>query len=405
MPISNLNASAMPLPPPPPDWYPPQEPPRRSRKGGALKALVILVVLILLLSILFATPIGKMMLAGLSGNSYAESATFTLNREITIDISSGQINWMCDIPLPVNISNSNGGIQTIHSVAPEPVTAPFVKWGNDWIEWTGSDSGSVTINMAYQATVRTVIWDIDAKNSGKRGDIPASYVTRQGGNEWKIEDSQGQPTGEYKIWPEHPTITGLSNDLTSNSLTVYENVRNVYDYVRNNVEYQTIPGTEPKSCLQTLADGTGDCDDQSILLISLLRAAGIPAWLAFGVLYDQGRDVWGGHAWAEVYMPLVTGTSGSVAIDVVNDEFLVRNCNRLQEWESDGDGEHLSDYYHMLSYNYTTGNPNQPAPLVTLGDSYSGEYRASGRVYGYIDPLGHFGTMSDFNMFGSRKVF
>jgi hypothetical protein len=370
-----------------------------------VKVLAVLIVLLLLLSILFATPIGKMMFAGLSGNSYSETATFTLNREMTIDISSGQINWLFDIPVPMNISNSNGGIQTIQSAVPYPATTPFVKWGGDWIEWTGSDSNTVNLRMTYQATVRTVIWDIDEKNSGMRGDIPLSYVTRQGSNEWKIEDSQGQPTGEYKIWPEHPTITGISQELTSNSLTVYENVRNVYDYVRKNVDYQTVAGSEPKSCLQTLADGTGDCDDQSILLISLLRAAGIPAWLAFGVLYDQGRGVWGAHAWAEVYMPIVGGTGGSVAIDVVNAEFLVRNCNRLQEWESDGDGEHLDDYYHLLSYNYTMTGLHQLTPVVDLSDSYSGEYKASGMVYGLIAPSEHFGTMSDFNLFVSRKVF
>jgi hypothetical protein len=108
-----------------------------------------------------------------------------------------------------------------------------------------------------------------------------------------------------------------------------------------------------------------------------LRAAGIPAWLAFGVLYDDVRGEWGAHAWAEVYMPLSAGTGGSVVVDVVNSEFLVRNCNRLEEWKSDGDGEHLSDYYHLLSYNYTLDPSGQQPPVVMLGDSFSGDYWAS----------------------------
>lgn len=371
-----------------------------------MKALAILVVLLLLLAILFVTLFGKMMFADLTGHSYSESATFTLNRDISIEIRSGEISWACDIPAPQNINNANGGIQTIQSAVPNPLVPATEKYGDDWIMWDGSDDSTVNLRMTYKATVRTVIWGMDAEDSGMVSDIPAALVAQQGGNEWELKDSNGNPTGEYMIWPEHQTIASLSQDLTSDRRTVYEKIQYVYNYVNENMDYQTIPGSEPKACLQTLADGTGDCDDQSILLISLLRAAGIPSWLAFGMLYDQGQDVWGAHAWVEVYIPLISGTSGSVAIDVVNDEFLVRNCNRLEEWKSDGNGEHLSDYYHLLSYNYTMANPHQQPPVVVLGDSYSGEYEASsGKVYELIDPLDLIDVVSENKLLVSRKVF
>jgi len=171
------------------------------------------------------------------------------------------------------------------------------------------------------------------------------------------------------------------------------------------VDYQTVSGSEPKSCLETLEDGTGDCDDQSILLISLLRAAGIPSWLAFGVLYDGGNDAWGAHAWAEVYMPLADGNGGSVVIDVVNSEFLVRNCNRLEEWKSDGIGDHLSDYYHILSYNYTLANPHQLPPSVDISDDYTGDYEGSAsKVYVALPSVGN-PEGSVRGILASRKVF
>ncbi len=369
-----------PLPPPPQDW----QPQPRRKGGGAKKALAILLVLLLLLSVLFITPIGKTFLADLAGNSYAESASFTLVRDITIDISQGEINWACDIPVPEDISG--GSIQDIISVMASPSVAPSQKYGDDWIVWTGTDTDTVTLTMTCTATVRTVIWNIDASISGSTSDIPQDVLGRYGGNEWEIEDDDGNPTGEYMIWPEHPTIQALAGSLTSEGLTVYENVKSIYDYLRDNLDYEAIPGSEPKQCLRTLADRTGDCDDQSILFVSLLRAAGIPAWLAFGMLHDQGTGEWGAHAWAEVYIPLETGTSGSVAVDIVNDEFLVRNCNRLEEWESDGNGEHFSDYYHILSYNYSVSGPHPQIPIVELGDEYSGDYEASsGRVSGSLD--------------------
>jgi transglutaminase-like putative cysteine protease len=378
-------------PPPPPDWNPDsQYTPRRkpSRRGTAAKFLAVAIVLILLLYILLYTPLAGLFLAGLTGRTYAESASFTLEREITIDIQSGTITWICDIPLPETIPGSSGSVQSVDRADPVPYVPGTEKYGGDWAVWTGSDSSAVTLRMTYRATVRTVIWDIGAEDSGTAADIPEWVLLQQGGDEWQLEENPGDPSEEYKIWPSHPTIKELSADLTSGSLTVYENTKNVYSYVHENIAYQTVSGSEPKSCLRTLSDRAGDCDDQSILLISLLRAAGIPAWLAFGMMYDSGTGSWGAHAWAEIYIPLREGAGGSVAIDVVNGEFLVRNCNRLEEWKSDGDGSHLSDYYHMLSYNYSAVNPHQSAPVIVLSDDYSGEYEASsGRVYGIASHL------------------
>ena len=385
---SHQNINPRPIPPPPPDWRTPDHPPpqRPPRKSAAGKIIALLIVLLLLLSILFLTPIGRNFFSELAGNSYAQSSEFTLVRDITVEVNSGDITYACDIPLPREIAGSEEDIQTIQSVVPNPDVPTIIKYGQDWVEWTGQEDNSVTFRITYRATVRTVIWDIGTGDSGMVSDIPASYLALQGNDEWEITDNDGNPTGEYMIWPSDQDIQDLSDELTSGDLTAYENIRNVYNYLRENIDYQTVSGSEPKSCLETLSDGTGDCDDQSILMISLLRAAGIPAWLAFGMLYDSVRDEWGAHAWAEVYIPLKDDDGGSVVIDVVNDEFLVRNCNRLEEWKSDGNGEHLSDYYHTLSYNYTLTNPHQQPPNVVLSDSFSGDYEASNeKVYAMLN--------------------
>ena len=378
-----------PLPPPPPGYQQtrpvqpqPQSQPEKKNRAG--KAIALLIVLLLLFMVLFYSPFGPLILGPLMGqNTYPASSTFTLTNTIEVDISQGDVNYVCDLPVPQDYSTSYGIAQDVSSVSISPTASQISKYGSNWVEWSGTSDSSLEFSIITQATVQTIIWDIDASNSGMASSIPAS-MNYQLGDEWEILDEDDIPTGEFKIWPSNPTIQTLANTLTSDSATVYENVKSIYDYIRRNVDYQTISGSEPKSCLDTLADGTGDCDDQSILLLSLCRAADIPAWLAFGTLYDSVRGEWGPHAWAEIYVPLASGGAEEVVIDPVNDEFFVRNCNRLEVWKSDGNGQHLYDYYHPLNYNYSyTGN--QPIPVVVLGESVSGNYSSSGSITGFIE--------------------
>jgi len=387
-------ASQRPLPPPPPDYQPPPRqvqrpvpqqvqqataPPRRKNRAG--QAIAILIILLLLFMLLFS-PLGPMLLGPLMNNTYTASSSFTLSRTVEINVEQGEIQFACDLPVPKDYITSQGTAQDITYVDSLPPAIPISKYGGDWIEWTGGGSGSIEFAVSYQAEVNTIIWDIDSSNSGMASDIPPT-MDYQLGNEWEVKDIDGNPTGEYKIWPDSPTIRNLAVSLTLESATVYDNVKSIYDYVRSNVAYQTLSGSDPKSCLDTLDDGYGDCDDQSILLISLCRAVDIPSWLAFGNLYDELRGEWGPHAWAEIYVPMAEGGAEEPVIDPANGEFMVRKCNRLEEWKSDGNGEHLDDYYHILSYNYTTTG-NQPAPVVSLGESYAGSYTGSGTITGWV---------------------
>lgn len=84
-----------------------------------------------------------------------------------------------------------------------------------------------------------------------------------------------------------------------------------------NIVYSTrMPARHP---WEVIVEGAGDCDDQSNLLITLLRAAGIPSYLEIGLLYISNtfryehREVGGlfhytfigggGHGWVAAYIP------------------------------------------------------------------------------------------------------
>jgi hypothetical protein len=362
-----------PPPPPPPDYQYPQQyypqPPRKKRRSGLGAGLTALLVILIVLAILFATPFGDMLMSGLFSKSYYETSHFTVTRTINLFVEGGDINYEMDVPVAEDITSPAGMVQDVIIQVPTPASSKETKFGAVWHTWTGDTSSSVNFDITYEMTVNTRIWDINDESSGYISDIPASLRASQITDEWEYSADR------YKIWPSNQQMDSIASDITSSQATVFKNVKSIYDYIRNNVEYDSQPLGEPKDCLTTLRDGLGDCDDQSMLFCSLARAAGIPAWLAFGALYDPVSEEWGAHAWITLFMPLASGGGENVAIDIVNGEFLVRNCNRFEEWQSDGNGEHLEDYYNVLSYDYDSG---LNAPYVSIEEEYSGSFEFSG---------------------------
>ncbi len=93
-------------------------------------------------------------------------------------------------------------------------------------------------------------------------------------------------------------------------------IEEVLEWFDKNVEYKTrIPARQP---WETLMYMEGDCDDQSNLLITVLRGLSIPAYLEIGIVYIMGLNITstaangllvyrfvngGTHAWTSAYVP------------------------------------------------------------------------------------------------------
>ena len=88
------------------------------------------------------------------------------------------------------------------------------------------------------------------------------------------------------------------------------------DWIGNNIKAKTLAHTLYPN--ETYASREGDCDDQAILLISMLRSLGIPAFLQIGVIFSESlsssktsydghvtyhQDGVGWHGWAMVFIP------------------------------------------------------------------------------------------------------
>ncbi|MBT6604731.1 transglutaminase domain-containing protein [Candidatus Bathyarchaeota archaeon] len=112
------------------------------------------------------------------------------------------------------------------------------------------------------------------------------------------------------------TISDVAKRAAKGDETVLGTVANLLDYVTQNTTYCNFE--TPRYPLDTLSDSLGDCDDQSILLISMARSLGIPAYLKVGVIIhpnivdsdtsweghlENDADGIGWHGWVMIYIP------------------------------------------------------------------------------------------------------
>lgn len=115
---------------------------------------------------------------------------------------------------------------------------------------------------------------------------------------------------------DDPHVSQLAHEMADGDSTVLGAVVDMIDWLGANTEYCNFE--VPRYPNDTAADGLGDCDDQSILLISMCRSLGIPAYLQVGIVIhssivdsessweghlNDSRDGLGWHAWAMIYVP------------------------------------------------------------------------------------------------------
>ena len=387
------------------DYDRPEKPPSKKSKGaaagGAALGVIVRIIFIILILAFFTMPqfeaqrekFYEYLMAGMyKYQEIPDSAEFSVERMFEID-SSGEINYTLYMPIPQDLRIDGDEAQKLKSVdfSPEPSEINEGKGeDNQWV-WHGDmpTGGSDTITIIYHFKTAKIKWDISISKSGKIDDVPAEKFNRWGDDAWPVADYNDQAdvdtdddgvpdiedvdddnrdgVDKYRIEPSDPEIKELlldilnDNDLYSGNnlldighLNVYKVVKAIYDRIDDrcvypdqqqqyddNVRY----GNYPKWATGTWDDKRGDCDDQSILFISLCRAAGIPAMLEIGALYDPNMDQWEGHGWANVYIPYSNsyaekkGTDHvTPMVDIVNDIFLVRDPNRFSEWVDDGRG-------------------------------------------------------------------
>lgn len=368
-----------------------------------ISAIVIFIILILLLAY-YEPIIGAV--NNVLGNGvntdmrmFPEESEFKVKRVLTVSTTGGSVaEYTVRASNPVNIPG-DGSLQNIVSFEKSPAqtsTLPKAD-GFDVLLWKDYDfSGTTQIVLNYHVKAHSYQWKIDTSSAANISAIDTAVAAQYNHDEWAIVDEFGAPVDfdgdllqDCRINPSNPIISQLAKNLTAGKGNTYSAVKAIYEYIVNNYAYPDQKQMEydadrnwnlPKCPLVTMKDRYGDCDDQSLLFCSLCRAAGIPAWLELGALYDSVKESWVGHGWANVYIPMKDGSERVCTVDCVNQEFLFRDCFRYTDWIDTGgdvnfEGQvknNLDYYYHLFSSRSSSGDGNIDEDIIKISFSSEG---------------------------------
>lgn len=197
---------------------------------------------------------------------------------------------------------------TIESATP-PLGAEFTdvdrnRLANAGIPLTIPAKSNVTYTVVYSIeTSDEQPPQLDLAKAGTTGDIPRRLMSDYTGS-------------NESFMANNTEIAALARGLTANEPTVLGKLARLVKWFYANVTYAN--HEVPLFPDETLRVKQGDCDDQSLLLISMLRSLGIPSYLEVGIVIGSdigGSDtVWDGHlsieeqgvgwhGWAMVYTP------------------------------------------------------------------------------------------------------
>jgi len=186
-------------------------------------------------------------------------------------------------------------------------------------ELAPKETYSVTITWNIESFQR-VFPQIGIAESRRLGEIPSSLAnyTREA-SPWKsppdirLDNDYWNNTEFFNL-----TLREVAFKLKGETESVLEILLNDVRWISNHIDYYSAEPTYPA---ETARNRKGDCDDQSNLLIALLRVQGIPSFLMMGQVYllDEAYEnvtetaMNGhffytashtlGHAWAMVYVP------------------------------------------------------------------------------------------------------
>ena len=148
-------------------------------------------------------------------------------------------------------------------------------------------------------------------------EVPSFDLIDAQGFEMIPENLVEEYTVSTETFPaDDPMFMELGMSVVSDEDTVLESVAALVEYIFDNTTYCNFD--VPHYPSETLENHLGDCDDQSILLITICRSLDIPAYLQVGIFVhpsiDDSDTSWDGHlineadgvgwhGWAMVYIP------------------------------------------------------------------------------------------------------
>ncbi len=183
------------------------------------------------------------------------------------------------------------------------------------------------------------------------------------------------------IWRANPYLKEINVDdesLRQYALTIIKNCQNddvacylhaIYRHVVENYSYIADPKDEEiiQPPHETIARNGGDCEDLSILLISLLQNIGIPSYLVLTDThaYALAVDIDSGLLWPYIEESLIKQVESDNG-EKINQFFSdTISLKPRSSWYYGGDGNHISDSFESLTFSYNISS-TQPIDFYVV---------------------------------------
>ena len=97
---------------------------------------------------------------------------------------------------------------------------------------------------------------------------------------------------------DDPVLVRLAREIAAPSLDPVERARRIVAWVAANLDKR--PSASLPSAMHVLETRAGDCNEHAVLVAALARAAGVPARVIAGLVYQDGAFWF--HAWNELWL-------------------------------------------------------------------------------------------------------
>ena len=232
--------------------------------------------------------------------------------------------------------------------------------------WTKGSTISTTIGGQSSG--------MDVDNSGTFQDLDrpgwvgstTAYIGEE--HQW-YDRNDGGAFENWAIDGDHHLVVSIADNImaslpNSQQNNVYAFAHAAFIYVRDTVQYGPGSPYPPRSGPTCLAQGMGDCDEQSNAWMSILRTRNIATWYEFGALTSMDHEIWEAHAWSVILIPYSVDWCNSNGInldscylegsvDVVNNKWLLHTPTAFSEFlEPESPmGIAPEEFYKVMSIN------------------------------------------------------
>lgn len=185
--------------------------------------------------------------------------------------------------------------QTVYlrSVEPVPITSAHLDNGNNYLYFFLWPGQKIEVKATIEVLTNVQLSDFD--KTGLMSEIPSNL------NEYLAPTKYWQTTD--------PEVRAKAADLIQSNDTVFNNAARVYDFVDNTLSYSQEKANDSVRLGAKAVLARPDyavCQEYADLMVTLLRAGGIPAREKYGLTDNQElRSSEDNilHAWVEVYLP------------------------------------------------------------------------------------------------------